>query len=420
MKKYIITGPNKLNGQIPVRGAKNAALKIFPASILLTGTMTVNNVPLIEDIQREKELLEDLGAEVTQEGRTYKINTEKINKITLNPEISSKIRASILFVGAMLARFNEVTFSLPGGDNIASGAKRPINFFLTAFQKMGAELNQKGNQFSLKTKGLNGIEFFFPKVSHTATESLIITACLAKGETVLKNCAMEPEIVALADYLNSCGAKISGQGTPTIKIEGVNELKAGTYQIIPDRLETGTFAMLAAITNSKLTITNCNPLHIEALLNNFERIGVEFKATKNTLEIINADNLVSKDLTTHEYPGFATDLMPPYAVLMTQTNGPSLIHETIFDRRLMFTDTLMSMGANIIMCDPHRVVINGPTKLHGQKVISPDVRAGIALVIAGLVAEGKTAIDNVYQIERGYEDIVGRLRAIGAKIEELN
>ena len=248
----------------------------------------------------------------------------------------------------------------------------------------------------------------------------MMTACLARGETILRNCAMEPEIVSLAKFLNSGGAKIQGAGTPTIKIKGVKNLRGGEYKIIPDRIEAGTFAMLAVASNTgEVLIKNCVPEHLEALWNLFDKIGVNYILSKNSIKISRSKKLLSCDVSTHEYPGFATDLQSPYTVLMTQAHGSSLIHETIYDRRLIFTDILTQMGANIIMADPHRVVVNGPTKLYGRKLVSPDLRAGVALIIAALLAHGKTEIDNIYQIDRGYERVDERLRNIGADIKRV-
>ena len=249
----------------------------------------------------------------------------------------------------------------------------------------------------------------------------MMTACLAKGETILKNCAMEPEITALADFLNSIGAKIEGAGTTIIKINGVDKLRGGEYKIIPDRIDAGTFAILAAASNSgEVLIKNCNPEHLEALWSLFDKIGVNYFLGKNSVKIMPVKKLSACDVATHEYPGFVTDLQSPYTVLMTQACGSSLIHETIYDRRLIFTDILTQMGANITMCDPHRVVVTGPTKLYGRKLVSPDLRAGAALIIAALIANGKTEIDNIYQIDRGYERLDERLRLLGADIKRID
>ncbi|MCX6797828.1 MAG: UDP-N-acetylglucosamine 1-carboxyvinyltransferase, partial [Candidatus Falkowbacteria bacterium] len=248
---------------------------------------------------------------------------------------------------------------------------------------------------------------------------LIMTACLVPGQTIIGNAAMEPEVESLANYLNSQCAKISGAGTPTITINGVEKISAGLCEIIPDRLEAGSFALMAAATKSELLIKNCWPKHIKSLLTIFDKIGVNYEAGDNWLKVLPSKNIKPYDIKTHEYPGFPTDLQAPYVVLMTQAQGTSLVQETIYDRRLIWTDMLSQMGAGITMCDPHRIVINGPSQLYGKKLISPDIRAGIALVIAALIAQGQTEIDNIYQLDRGYEKLDERLRTLGADIKRV-
>lgn len=419
MSKFIIQGGAKLKGEIEVKGAKNAALKIIPAALLSDDTLVIKNLPKIEDVARTLEMVKNLGAEVSVVDNECKISISKISEIKLKPEIAQKLRASIMFIGPILARTGEVSFPAPGGCNLASGAKRPIDLFLEGFAAFGADVQYDGNLYNLKAAELKGCDYFFSTVSVTGTESLMMTAVLAKGKTVLKNCAMEPEIFELAEYLNSQGAKIKGAGTPTITIEGVDKISAGTYNIIPDRIETGTFAILAAATRSEITIKNCCPDHIEILLTIFKKQGIKFERGNDFLKIFPTDKILPYNIKTHEYPGFPTDLQAPYAVLMTQAEGISLIHETIYDRRLMYSDMLMQMGADITMCDPHRIVVKGPTKLYGRKLYSADLRAGISMLIAGLIAEGQTEIDNIYQIDRGYEDIDGRLRILGADIKRI-
>jgi UDP-N-acetylglucosamine 1-carboxyvinyltransferase len=419
MSKFIITGPTKLKGEIEVKGAKNAALKIIPASILSQNPITITNLPEIEDVKLSLALLEDLGAKIDYpRPGTAIIDPSGINKTELNPIFANKFRASVMFVAPLLARFGEVKFPHPGGCVIGAG-KRDIDVFLDGFTALGAEIYIKEDHYHIKAKdGLQGGEFFFYKlIAVTATEAMIMAATLAKGKTVLKNCAMEPEITALAEYLNSCGAKISGAGTPNITIEGVESISAGTFAVMPDRIETGSFAILAAATGSEIMIKKCNPEHIRVLLEIFKhRLGIPFEEGSDWLLIKPAKKINAYSIKTHEYPGFPTDLQSPYTVLMTQAEGSSLIHETIYDRRLLYADLLSQMGANIIMCDPHRIVVSGPAQLYGRKLTSPDLRAGIALVIAALCAEGRTEIDNIYQIERGYENIAERLAALGADI----
>ena len=420
MPKFIINGKKPLSGQIAVSGAKNSALKIIPASILSTEKITIKNLPNIEDVTRSFEVLTDLGAKITYNGSEANIDTSNIANNELNAKMADKFRGSIMFVGPLLARFGEAKFPHPGGCVIGAGG-RPIDLFLEGYRAFGAEIKEESGKFyHIKAKHLQAAEYFFPLVSVTATESMMMTASIIPGTTILKNCAMEPEISALADYLNTQGAQISGAGTPIMVIKGQNKIGAGEFTVIPDRIETGSFAILAAAANANLEIINCQPEHIMTLLKIMERIGVDFEYGRDWLKIKKGKRpLKAYDIKTHEYPGFATDLQSPYVVLMTQAQGISLIHETIYDRRLLWTDMLSQMGASIIMCDPHRVVIQGPTPLFGKRLISPDLRAGIALVIAGLIAEGRTEIDNVYQIDRGYEKLEERLRKIGADISRV-
>ena len=426
MAKFIIQGRKSLKGEIAVSGSKNAALKIFPIALLTREPIRVSNVPEIEDVFRAQEMLVSLGGEVKKvKDGVFEIKFKSQKCLDLPANLVNKFRASIMFVGPMLATCGEVNFPHPGGCVIGAGA-RPIDLFLDGFQKMGAriEILRHGSgqdYYHLTAKKLKGANIFFSKISVTATESLMTTACFAKGETILKNCAMEPEIVSLAEYLNSGGAKIEGAGTSNIKIKGIKRLRGREYKIIPDRIEAGTFAMLAAASNSgEVLIKNCRPGHLEALWTLFDKIGVNYVLSKNSIRIKPSKKLSACDVTTHEYPGFATDLQSPYTVLMTQAYGSSLIHETIYDRRLLFTDMLTQMGANIIMADPHRVVVSGPTKFYGRQLASPDLRAGVALIMAALIAFGRTEIDNIYQIDRGYERLDERLRNLGADIKRVN
>ncbi|MCD4761837.1 UDP-N-acetylglucosamine 1-carboxyvinyltransferase, partial [bacterium] len=369
MPKYIISGPTKLSGEISVMGAKNSALKIIPAALLSGDNMVIKNTPYIKDIDKALSLLEDLGVKTEKNRRTIKINPKTINKTDLNAKIANKFRASIMFVGPLLARFKEVSFPHPGGCVIGAGG-RPIDLFLDGFKHFGAEIIKNENNYKLKATKLKACDYFFTVVSVTATEALMMTAVLANGVTTLRNSAMEPEIKALADYLNSQGAKIKGAGTSTIKIEGVKKIKAGTFKIIPDRIETGSFAIMAAATRSKIRITRCKPDHIRALLEIFKKINIPFREGVDWLEINKPKKLRSYNIKTHEFPGFPTDLQSPFTVLMTQAEGSSLIHETIYDRRLLYVDMLSQMGADITMCDPHRVVVNGPTRLYGKNLTS--------------------------------------------------
>ncbi len=419
MSKFIINGPSKLSGEINVKGAKNAALKIIPASLLSSDEIKICNLPDIEDIKKAFNLLSDLGAKIHKNNDKASIVCKKIKTHILNPELANKFRASIMFVGPILARFGKVVFPHPGGC-IIGAAGRPIDIFIEGFKAFGAKIKIQNGLYLLEAKNLKACNHFFPLISVTATETFMMTAVLAKGTTILNNCAMEPEIKALADYLNKCGAKIKGAGTSSIVIEGVKKIGAGKFNIIPDRIETGSFAIMAAATKSKLTIKKCQTEHILSLLKIFDIIGVKYQKDNNSLIIYSSDKINPYNIKTHEYPGFPTDLQSPFTVLMTQAQGTSLIHETIYDRRLLFVDMLSQMGADTIMCDPHRVVINGPKKLYGRQLTSPDLRAGIAMIIAAMIAKGKTEINNIYQIDRGYENINERLASIGVDIKRVN
>lgn len=415
MAKFIIKGGNELKGEINVSGAKNNAQIMFPVALLSEETMTLKNVPRIDGIEKTIELLKDLGVEVEDGGSEIKISAKNLTKLELDEKIADKFRTSVMFVAPMLARFKEVRFPHPGGCVIGA-AGRPIDLFLEGFIALGAKVEIGEHFYHISAKKLKGADFFFTTATVTGTQSMIMAASLAEGKTILRNCAMEPEVSALADYLNSQGAKISGAGSPTIIIEGVEKISGGVCEIIPDRMEAGSFALMAAATNSEILIKNCNPEHLLSLLAIFDKIGVNYEKGNNFIKMKKSQGIKAYNLKTHEYPGFPTDLQAPYVVLMTQAIGASLIQETIYDRRLIWTDMLSQMGANIVMCDPHRVVVSGPTKLYAKKLISPDIRAGIALVIAGLIAEGKTEIDNIYQLDRGYEKLDERLKILGADI----
>ncbi len=419
MEKFVIQGGVKLSGAVPVNGAKNSALKILAALILSDEKCRILNFPFIEDTLNAIEILEKLGAktEIDKKNRIVEIDPSGIKNTELDEVLVRRLRSSILFAGPLLAKFGKVRMNHPGGCVIG---KRPIDLFLDGFEKMGisVELFDEGFELTVGKKHIKGAEIFFPQVTVTGTEAMMMTAVLAEGRTILRNCAMEPEIPALAEYLNNCGAKIKGAGTNTIEIEGVEKISGGEFKVVPDRIEAGTFVMMGLLTNSEIKVENCMPEHLGALLPVLKEAGAELEIGDDFI-ITKPSSLKATSIVTHEYPGFATDLQPPYTLLMTQAKGQCIIHESIFDGRLFFTDRLSSMGANIIMCDPHRVVVNGPTKLMGKKLTSPDLRAGITLVLAGMVAEGTTTIENIYQVDRGYEKIEERLQKIGAGIKRI-
>ena len=419
MAKFVIRGGRKLKGTIRVKGAKNAALKLLAASLLTDQEWIIGNVPQIEDIFRLIELLKGVGAEVENKSDgLYHIRAKNITEFRLEPDIAQKLKGSILMAAPLLVRRGQAVFPRPGGCVIG---QRPRDIFLTGFEAFGVRVkeNDSGYQLTIK-KQLKGTKFVFPLISVTATETMLLMAVLAKGKTLLKNAACEPEIVALADFLNQCGAKINGAGTPFIGIEGVSSLKGGRCQVMPDRIEAGSFIILGAASQSPIKVVGLNPENLDVFWFLLERAGVNFKIGRDSALIKPGFKLKAVNLKTHEYPGLATDLQAPFTVLMTQAQGISLIHETIFEGRLFYTDLLNQMGANIIMADPHRVIVQGPTELTGRYLISPDIRAGIALIIAALIAHGQSVIENIYQIDRGYEKIEERMQKLGADIQRVD
>lgn len=419
MDKFIIQGGHRLHGRIAVSGAKNHALKMFAASILSVQSMQLDHVPEIEDTYRLQEILTALGVQVERRhhGRYHLQPAAKL-QTQLSDRLVPKLRASILLAGPVLARFHQVSLSHPGGCAIG---KRPIDFFIHAFQAMGARYRwQRGrHHFSVGRSGLRGTRYIFPLISVTGTETLMLAAVLAKGTTTITNAAREPEIPALASYLNRQGAKIHGAGTSTIRIQGVARLRAGHCRIIPDRIETLSFIFLALATHSRLTITDCDPEHVAVPLQLLRDSGATFDVSSTTITVHPWRTLRPLQVITREYPGFPTDGQSPLTVLLTQIPGMSSVLETIYADRLFYTDMLNRMGAHIQMHTSQHVTIHGGTPLHGKVVDSPDLRAGIAMVIAGAVARGTTEIGNIYQIDRGYEAIDERLRGIGMHIQRV-
>lgn len=402
-------GGNILEGEIEVSGSKNAALVAMPASLLFKGKIDFLNLPEIEDIKRMRELLSGIEA-----------------KGEIDLDIAKRFRASILTVGPALARFGKAVFPHPGGCVIGA---RPIDVFLEGWENMGAEIEAAGQTahgtevYNIKAPhGLRGCDHTLRVPSVTGTAGLIMTAVLARGTTVLRNAAMEPEIAYLEEFLNRNGAKITGAGTHTVIVEGrEGELLIPKEPFIdpPDRIEAGSFAILGALAAKKLKIKNCNTHEISSLLSVLQNAGAYLETGTNYIVVGKSEHLNAVDVKTQVYPGFATDLQAPFMVLLTQAEGQGLIHETIFEGRLNHIEDLNRMGAKIALCDPHRAIVSGPSKLRGKVLESPDLRAGLAYVMAALVAEGESQIGNIYQIDRGYERIDTRLRSLGADIERI-
>lgn len=415
MPTLVINGPTSLSGTVTVAGAKNSAVTALAACLLTEQVTTVTNLPDVEDIRRLREILERIGVTVADGSRGVTLDTSKISYDgTLPADLTPKLRSSNLLVGPLLARFGRASFPHPGGCIIG---RRPIDFFLAGLAALGAEVAVAADRYELSApNGLRGGRFVFPRQSHTGTEMMLMAASLASGTTTLVNAAMEPEVVALGEYLNSCGAKIGGLGSHTITIEGVKSLGGGTFDVAPDRIEAGSFLAMAAATRGTVTVAGCRPDEMAVPIQLLRQMGVPLEVAADSVAVGRWEKLEAVGFTTHEYPGFPTDIQAPFTVLLTQATGTALVHETVFEGRMFYVDLLNRMGANITLCDPHRALVSGPTPLRGKFVESPDIRAGLAMVIAGLVATGTTRIGNAYQIDRGYQQLDLRLASLGASV----
>lgn len=488
-----LAGKKALNGEVRINGAKNAALKVMAASVLFDGPIRLTNAPHTEDTSRMAELLTGLGAKVTFNGKGHEreiiIDASDLTSTDLDPDLTKSMRSSVLLTGPILARYGKATFPLPGGCVIGP---RPIDLFVTAYEKLGIHVKLEGGnsdagkngknvknasgddeRYVMKADKMKGAEIFWNIQSVTGTETLMMTATLTPGKTTLKNCAMEPEIASLADFLNAHGAKISGAGTTTIEIEGVKVLSSkvkgnaqyetkdgakvpATYVTMPDRVETGSFLLLGALCADNLKITHCDPSNLEVLINMLRESGVPIFTTKNTIEIrdngkIKNNSFKPFNIRTHEYPGFSTDLQAPATVYLTQVSGEainpnssargeSIVFETIYEGRLKFVSNLEKLGAQITVMNPREILVKGNPNTAGVgtvqsnsyfKAIDPkgeaapeldafDIRAGFATVMATLLATGTSVISNVYFIDRGYENLEGRLSALGANVQRVH
>ena len=413
-------GERKLKGSVTINGAKNAALQAFAFCLLFKDKVVLKNIPEIEDVKNMVKIFQALGVSVLRKARgVYEITTPKKISTDIPAEISKKFRASIVLTGPILSRFGSVSFPIPGGDVIGA---RPIDIFLDGFKRLGAKIKTEGdNNFAVTDgKWLKGAEIFLRLPSVTATQTLMMAGVLARGKTIIKNAPLEPETKSFADFLNSCGAKIKGAGTSVIEITGTGLLnaKGKFYKTPPDRIEAGSFLILGAVAAERLEINNCDPEEIESLIETLKYCRVKIDVTKNKIVVSDSknDKYQSTDIKTHEYPGFPTDLQAPMVVFLTQAMGEALVFETVFEGRLNFVNELIRMGADISPLDPHRVIVRGPSQLQGREVESPDIRAGLAFVMAAVVANGQSVIHNVYHIDRGYEVIEKRLQKIGVDI----
>ena len=417
MDKFRIVGGNPLRGSVAISGAKNSALPCLAASLLTPETVTLKNVPYVRDLITMRRLLEDLGATVlVPELRTHRINAGTVENYEAPYELVKTMRASVLVLGPLVARFGEARVSLPGGCAIG---QRPIDLHLMALEKLGATVEVRNGAIEAKAAKLRGADITFETVTVTGTENVMMAAALAEGETRIFNAACEPEITDLADLLTQMGAKIEGTGTPILKITGVQKLQGAEHSIIPDRIETGTFIVAAAITRGEMEITNCDPSHLVAVIDKLRSAGVRIEQLNaTTLRVTGDGKLTAKDVTTAVHPGFPTDMQAQYMTLMTQAEGDALVTETIFENRFMHASELQRLGARIRVRG-QSASVHGPTPLMGAQLIASDLRASASLVLAGLAAEGETWIDRVYHIDRGYEKIEEKLRAVGAEIERV-
>ena len=419
MDKLVVRGGNPLVGTIRVSGAKNAALPAMAAALLTEEPVILENIPQVRDIVTERNLLAAMGAEVElgygrAQHRTT-ISCANLVNAEASYDLVKTMRASTLVLGPLVARMKTARVSLPGG--CAIGA-RPIDLHLKGLEKLGANIKQEHGYIEAHAERLTGARIVFEKITVTGTEDLLMAATLAEGETVLENCACEPEVVDLAALLVKMGATIEGAGTPTIRVQGVEKLHGARHRIIPDRIEAGTFIVAAVLTGGDLTVTGCDPQHLGALLSKLEECGVHATITADSVRVVSHGPLKASDVVTEEYPGFPTDMQAQYMALATQSNGGSLITENIFENRYMHAQELVRMGANIKI-EGRRAVVRGKTALSGAAVQASDLRASASLVLAALVAEGETIIDRVYHIDRGYERIEEKLRSVGAQIRRI-
>ncbi len=416
MDQIEIKGGKKLKGEVVISGAKNAALPLLASSILVDGETVFYNVPDLMDVKSIKFLLEDLGAKCFTDKDCVKIDGSGINKIEAKYDLVRKMRASILVLGPLIAKFGRARVSLPGG--CAIGA-RPVNMHITGLEALGAKISIDHGYIDAKADRLKGNEIYFDIPTVTGTENLMMAASLAQGTTILRNSAREPEIVALADTLNAMGADIRGAGTALIKINGVKSLKPAEVSIIPDRIEAGTFMVAAAATGGDVLIKGCEPEHMGGIINKLRQTGSIVEISDNNINVRAGNKIVSTDIKTLPYPGFPTDMQAQFMVLMSIAEGSSVINETIFENRFIHVNELLRMGADISISGGRYANVKGVKNLSGAPVMASDLRASASLVIAGLVAKGITTISRVYHIDRGYESIEKKFSNLGADIKRI-
>lgn len=413
MKRIIIEGNRPLSGKIKIGGAKNSVVALIPASIMADGMVHISNAPNISDKDALVDILNHLNVSVKTEKDNMYIDASNLNNKLITEQLSNKLRASYYFMGALLARFKHVEMYFPGGCNIGT---RPINLHLKGFESLGAKIIKEDSKYIITAKELKGADIYLDFASVGATINIMFAASMAKGKTTINNAAREAEIINIADLLNNMGAKIKGAGTEKITIEGVEKLHSAEIKVIPDRIEAGTYIIMGALLGNNLEIDGMVPEHNILLLNKLQEMGVSFKIINHKIILNKTDNLLPTNVRTSEYPGFPTDLGQPISVLLTQASGTSLFEETIWENRMGHVPYLNKMGANIEE-NKMKAKITGKTQLHGTQISATDLRAGAALVTAGLIADGTTIIDNADYILRGYERIINKLSKVGANIK---
>lgn len=416
MKQLKIKGNRILSGTIEISGAKNSAVALIPASILSDGVVKIDNVPNISDIDALNEILEYLGAKVKRLGKEIEINSKDIQNKEIPEEISKKLRASYYFMSALLGKYKKVEMYFPGGCSIGA---RPIDQTLKAFESLGAKVVEKNNKYTITAEELIGTDISLDMPSVGATINAMLVSTKAKGITKIYNAAKEPEIVSVATFLNNMGAKIKGAGTSTIIIEGVNTLNGAFTEVIPDRIEAGTYIIAGALLGDNLKISNIIPKHVESLTEKLKEMGVPLTIKEDSIIVSKTNDLKPVKVKTLGYPGFPTDLQQPLTTLLTQANGISILEETIYENRFKNVEYLNKMGANIELLG-QKIKVKGPTKLNGTNVEATDLRAGACMVLAALIADNTTYINSIEHVLRGYENIIEKLSNVGAKIELID
>lgn len=415
MAKYVIAGGKKLKGRVKVSGNKNSVFPLLSAALLTDEEVVIKNAPKIFDTQVSVQILKALGLEANFTNGSIKVCAKKVNSTQLPKDLTRKLRGSIVFAGGLLGRFGRVEFVHPGGDVIG---KRSIDTHIEGLHALGFDFEKRGDSYKVFGSKKGGrLSVFLEEPSVTATENLILASVVGSSTVIVKNCAKEPHIVDLCRLLNKMGAKIKGLGESSLSINGVSQLKGASITLGGDYLEFGTYAIAAAVTGGEIEVEGINYEDIEPIIYPLTKMGIVTKTSKSAIKVYADTLLATPRLKTNVWPGFPTDMMSVTIVLATQTKGVSLLHDWMYESRMFFVDKLISMGANITICDPHRVVVYGPTRLYGKELETPDIRAGMALVLAALTAEGESIINRAELIERGYEDVVSKLASLGAEIK---